>query len=154
MPRVQNGLHIGHVVFNIYSLRVGRVIDIRRISKRLGQYTPDLVRVEVTKTDYHGVHIRKVRWRIDNCRRFTPRALRARQAFLQLAQALEVSPRRLLPRRLLWQFGFNQARQRMFIRRLWRVCRIKLSPRQLNARQTSNQVIAATLASPVMPTHR
>lgn len=151
MSATNKAVAIGHVVFNLYSLRIGQVVDIRLISPRLGRYTSDLAVVELVED---GQHIRKVRWRLDNCRRFTPRAHRSRQAFLLLAQTLGVSPRRLWPRMPLWRRGFTKARQRTFIRRLRRICNIKVSMRTLFPQQTSNQVIAAVLAARVIPRPR
>lgn len=142
---------IGQTIFNLYSLRIGQVVDIRRISSRLGRYTSDLAVVELVED---GQHIRKVRWRLDNCRRFTPKAHRSRQAFLLLAKSLGVSPRMLWPRLPLWRRGFTKRHQRTFIRRLLRICRIKVSLRALYPQQTSNQVIAVVLSSPIVPTPR
>lgn len=151
MPSNEQKFKVGSPVFNIYSMRVGRVLDTVLTPPRLGRYTPDVVVVEMVED---GQHTRKVRWRLDNCRKYTPRSLRSRQAFLLLAKVLKVPARRLRPRVALARHGFNQWHQRRFASRLRRELRIKLSLRDLRATQTSNQVIAVALAAPLLPPPR
>lgn len=142
---------VGSPVFNIYSMRVARVLDVILTPPRLGRYAPDVVIVDLLED---GQRTRRVRWRLDNCRKFTPRALRSRQAFLLLAKVLGIPTRRIRPRLTLARHGFNKNRQQRFISRLRREHRIKLAARALRATQTSNQVIAAVLAAPLFPPPR
>lgn len=143
MPRIASALKPGQAVFNLYSLRIGRLTETRQVSERLGRYAPAVGIIEISS---HG-GLRRVRWRLDNCRRFTPKSHRSRQAFLLLARALKVSSRKLWPRLPLWRRGFTRARQREFARLLHRRMGIRVPLRSLHARQTSNQVIGAVLAA-------
>jgi len=151
MSSNEQKLKAGTPVFNIYSLRVGNVLDVVLTPPRLGRYAPDLVIVELIED---GHRPRRARWRLDNCRKFTPRALRSRQAFLLLAKVLKVPARRLRPRVPLARHGFNKWHQQRFMSRLRREQQIKVSSRALRATQTSNQVIAAVLAAPLLPPPR
>jgi hypothetical protein len=135
---------IGTPVFNIYSLSVGKFVRVWTPQTRLGEYTTALA---VVKVVMKGNRIRRVRWRLDNCRRYTPRALLSRTAFLLLSRTLDISPQRLRPRVKLTHYGFTRGRRRDFCDLLRRRCKVTLSRRALGLRMTASQVVATVLAA-------
>ncbi len=134
----------GRPIFNLFSLHIGTFDSVWTPQTRLGEYATALAIVEVTMT---GDRVRRVRWRLDNCRRYTPRALLARRSFLVLSRILDVSPQRLRPRVKLTRYGFTRSRRREFVERLRRSCGISIPVRTLALGSTASQVVATVLAA-------
>lgn len=135
----------GAPVFNLFSLTVGRFVRVWTPQVRLGEYATALAVVEVVMK---GNRVRYVRWRLDNCRRYTPRALLARRSFLTLCRVLGVSPQRLRPRMKLWYYGFSRSRRREFVERLRRDCGVRIPTRWFSLDMTPGKVVATVLAAP------
>lgn len=135
----------GTPVFHMYSMTIGTFISVWTPPTRLGEYTPPLAIVEVVT---RGNIVRRVRWRLENCRKYTPRSLRSRKAFMLLARVLCVPSQRLRPRVSLWKYGFTRGRRREYCERVRRACEVKVFRRTFSLNMTCNQVVAAVLAAP------
>ncbi len=135
----------GTPIFNIFSLTVGQFDELWTPPTRLDGYATALAVIEVVGKDKR---IRRVRWRLDNCRRYTPRRLLARQAFLILCRILGVSPQRIRPRRKLTLHGFTRYRRRDFVEWLRRRGGFRITTRDIRLDMTAGQVVATVLAAP------